>query len=428
MLIHTVNQGESVMSIGALYGVPPQIVAALNGIGIYTTLAVGQALVIRFPRQLYTVRMGDTLSSVAAGFGISVNDLYRANPNLEGRDLLSIGQTLAISYEDAPTYSFPVGGYLYPYVEQSTLGTVAPFMNVLIPFTYGIREDGSLYLLNDTRILEAARKYGADAWMHLSTYTEGERFDTALATAVLASTAVQDRLIENILAKLREKGYTGLDVDFEFLGKANALPYAAFLDRVTRRLNAEGYTVIAALAPKVRDDQAGLLYEGHDYEAVAAAVNYVLLMTYEWGYTYGPPQAISPLPQVRRVVEYALTKMPPQKIYLGISNYGYKWTLPYNPEEPVPAPSLSTAEATELAVTVGAVIQYDETAQAPYFTYRQNGKDVEVWYEDARSIQARLALIPEYGLHGALYWNLDRRNVQNLSLLSAINQSANTNG
>ncbi len=422
MLIHTVKSGESVMSVGALYGVAPRVVAALNGIGLYTVLAVGQSLVIRFPKQSYTVKAGDTLGAVASAFGVSLNDLYRANPNLQGRDAIRIGQTLVISYEDSPPWDFPVGGYLYPYVEQSTLGTVAPFMDVLIPFTYGIREDGSLYLLNDTRILEAAASYGEDAWMHLSTYTEGERFDTALATSVLASTAVQDRLITNILAKMEEKGYVGLDVDFEFLGKSNALPYAGFLRRVTERLNARGYTVTAALAPKVRDDQAGLLYEGHDYAAVAAAVNSVLLMTYEWGYTYGPPQAISPLPQVRRVVEYALTKMPADKIYLGISNYGYKWTLPYNPEAPVPAPSLSTAEATELAVTVGAEIQYDPVAQAPHFSYRQNGKDVEVWFEDARSINARLALVPEYGLKGALYWNLDRPNVGNLSLLAAKNR------
>lgn len=414
------------MMVAARYGVSAQIVAALNGIGVYTTLATGQALVIRFPRQSYIVKAGDTLSSIANAFGVTLNDLYRANPNLEGGNNIRVGQVLVISYTDTPQYDYLVGGYFYPFVEQSVLNTVAPFMNVLIPFTYGIREDGSLYLLSDERILEAARRYGADAWMHLSTYTEGERFDTALATSVLSSTAVQDLLIGNILTRMEEKGYVGLDVDFEFLGKANAAPYAAFLRRVTERLNARGYTVTAALAPKVRDDQPGLLYEGHDYEAVAAAVNSVLLMTYEWGYTYGPPQAISPLPQVRRVVEYALTKMPADKIYLGISNYGYKWTLPYNAEDPVAAPSLSTAEANALAVSVGAVIQYDETAQAPFFTYRENGNDVEVWYEDARSINARLALIPEYALKGALYWNLDRRNVQNLSLLSAINRSVNS--
>ena len=426
MIVYTVTEGDNLSLIGARYGVAPSIIASLNGIGLYTTLAVGQALVIRFPKQTYTVAAGDTLTGIGARFGITLNDLYRANPILEGGGNIKVGQLLVISYTDTPMYDFPVGGYLYPFVDQALLNTVAPFMNVLIPFTYGIREDGSLYLLSDERILAAARKYGTEAWMHLSTYTEGERFDTALATSVLNSTAVQDLLIANILRVMEEKGYVGLDVDFEFLGKANAALYAAFLSRVTAALNPRGYTVTAALAPKVRADQPGLLYEGHDYGAVAAAVNSVLLMTYEWGYTFGPPQAISPLPQVRRVVEYALTEMPADKIYLGISNYGYKWTLPYNPDNPVGAPSLSTAEAVATAAAVGAVIQYDEVAEAPYFTYRQNGQDVEVWYEDARSIDARLALVEEYGLKGALYWNLDRRNVQNLSLLSAINKSANS--
>lgn len=425
MLIHTVAPGENIMTIAARYGLTPTVVASLNGLGVYSTLAVGSALIIRFPRQSYTVKGGDSLYSIAAAYGVTVGDLFRANPQLKGGTDLQAGQALVISYMDAPTLSYPVGGYLYPFIDADLLNTTAPFMNILIPFTYGIRADGSLYAPNDEHILAAARKYGADTWMHLSTYTEGERFDVELATAVLSSVAVQELLINNILVVMEEKGYVGLDVDFEFIGKENAAPYAAFLQRVTTRLNSQGYTVTAALAPKVRDDQPGVLYEGHDYAAVAAAVNSVLLMTYEWGYTYGPPMAVSPLPQVRRVVEYALTRMPVEKIYLGISNYGYKWTLPYNADNPVAAPSLSTAEAVSLAATVGATVMYDQTAEAPFFTYRENGADIEVWYEDVRSINARLGLIPEYGLKGALYWNLDRRNIQNLSLLSAINKQVN---
>lgn len=420
MVIHTVTAGENISLIAARYGIAPQILASLNGLGVYSPLAVGQALVVRFPRQSYTVKTGDTLLGIANAYGVTLNQLYRANPALGGNPYIRAGQLLVISYEGTPPYDFGVGGYAYPFIKQELLDTVTPFMEVLIPFTYGLRADGSLYELNDARLLDAARRYGVDAWMHLSTYTEGERFDTELATSVLSSVAVQELLIQNVLANMRAKGYIGLDVDFEFLGRENAVPYAAFLSRVTEALNAEGYTVTAALAPKVRADQPGTLYEGHDYAAVAAAVNSVLLMTYEWGYTYGPPLAISPLPQVRRVIEYALTEMPAEKIYLGISNYGYKWTLPYNAESPVAAPSVSTAEAVSLAVQHSVPIQYDETAQAPFFRYRENGTDYEVWFEDARSIRARLALIPEYGLKGALYWNLDRRNTQNLSLLASL--------
>ena len=47
------------------------------------------------------------------------------------------------------------------------------------------------------------------------------------------------------------------------------------------------------------------------------------------GYTYGPPLPVAPLPNVRQVLEYALTEIPKEKIVLGVPNYGYSWPLPY---------------------------------------------------------------------------------------------------
>ena len=425
MVLHTVKRGESLYSIGAQYGVSPSLIAELNGVPQNGALAVGQGLIIRFPRQTYTVRAGDSLSSIAAAYGITVNALFRANPALYGGDNISVGQSLVIDYADEPPLDFFAGGYAYTFTPQALLDQTMPFINVLIPFTYGFRSDGSLYDLDDERLVNTAKRYGTAAWMHLSTYTEGDRFDTQLATDLLASVGVQGLLETQIKQTMAEKGYDGLDVDFEFIGRANAAPYAAFLGRLTQGLNQNGYTVAAALAPKTRADQPGDLYEGHDYAAVAAAVNYVLLMTYEWGYTFGPPLAISPLPSVKRVIEYALTEMPADKILLGISNYGYDWSLPYNSTDPAGAPSLSTEEAVALALSTGAEIQYDEEAEAPYFNYYKDGVRHEVWYEDVRSIDARLRLVPQYGLRGCLYWNLTRPNTGNLSLLAALNKGVN---
>lgn len=76
-----------------------------------------------------------------------------------------------------------------------------------------------------------------------------------------------------------------------------------FIRNVTTRLNAAGYQVITALAPKTSSDQPGLLYEAHDYRGIGEASNFVLLMTYEWGYAYGPPMAVSPLNKVQEVID-----------------------------------------------------------------------------------------------------------------------------
>ena len=420
MVIHVVQPGESVYGIALEYGVPMSRVIADNGLESAGRLAVGQALVIRFPVTTHTVSPGETPALVAGLYGISLRQLYRNNPELEGGSLLYPGQTLVITYREMPRDILSVNGYAYPYINPTLLRSVVPYLTYLTPFTYGITQEGGLVKLEDEGLISAAAAGGAAALMHLSTLTEEGGFSNELARLVLNDPAVQDRLVERLVETILEKGYAGVDVDFEYLPPEDAADYAAFLRRLTNVLNPLGRTVSAALAPKISRDQPGLLYEGHDYRAIGAAVNEVLLMTYEWGYTYGPPMAVAPLPNVRQVVEYALTEIPAEKMWLGVPLYGYDWTLPFVQGESR-AVSLSSQQAVALAVRYGAEILYDETAQSPWFRYTDgDGAVHEVWFEDARSIRAKLALIPRYGLLGVGYWNLMRPFPQNWRVLSAL--------
>lgn len=115
--------------------------------------------------------------------------------------------------------------------------------------------------------------------------------------------------------------------------------------------------------------------------------------------------AVAPLNMVRRVVEYAVTEIPPQKIKLGIPNYGYDWPLPYE-RGVTRARTIGNIEAVQIAIEHGVNIQFDEVAQSPFFRYTEEGIEHEVWFEDARSIRAKFGLIQEFGLVGAGYWQL----------------------
>ena len=129
-------------------------------------------------------------------------------------------------------------------------------------------------------------------------------------------------------------------------------------------------------------------------------------LLYEWGYTYGPAMAVSPINMVRRVLNYATEAIPAGKILMGVPNYGYNWTLPF--VQGTAARPLTNVGAVTLAGSVGADIRFDETAQSPFFTYTaSDGKRHEVWFEDARSLRAKYALVNEYGLAGISYWNLN---------------------
>lgn len=419
MVIHVAKQGETIYSVAQQYNVNPDTLALNNGVAGNGNLAIGQSLVIVFPQATHVVQPGETLDSIANAYGVTVNHLYRNNLALGGRPLIYPGMQLVIQSDRTPIGDYMTGGYAYPYITIDLLNQTLPFMGALIPFTYGFQPDGTLIPLGDQSMIERANAYGTKPVMHLSTLTEGDVFSTELAEQLLNNQSLWSVLINNVLTMMRTKGYYALDVDFEFLGKENAAKYAEFITYARNTLNAQGYPVMVALAPKTSVTQPGVLYEGHDYKALGEAANAVLLMTYEWGYTYGPPMAVSPIQPVENVIEFAVTQIDSRKIFLGISNYGYDFVLPYVPGESKAA-SISTVQANELAVRTGSTIQYDEKAQAPFFRYFENGTQHEVWFEDARSLQARLQLLKQYNLRGALYWNLNRPNPQNLVVINSL--------
>ena len=139
-------------------------------------------------------------------------------------------------------------------------------------------------------------------------------------------------------------------------------------------------------------------------------------MTYEWGYRFGPPQAISPINQIRRVVEYAITEIPAEKIFLGFQTYARDWKVPH--VEGQEAETFSPQEAVARATNYQAEIQYDETAASPFFRYvNEAGQEHEVWFEDARSAQAKFDLVKEFNLGGISYWALGYPFPQNWELL-----------
>lgn len=409
MTIYTVKSGDTLYSVSQEVGVPAGLISVWNTIPAPYNLVVGQSLLILTPRSLYTVREGDTYASIAQNTGIGTRELFANNPNLLGGAApIYAGQTLVISFEETPDTTITMNGYAYPFIETGNLYYSLPYLSYLIPFTYGFTPQGNLVPLDDERLLSAAESGGSGALMHLSTLTENGTFSSERAVALFSSPAAMDTLARNVLQTIREKGYRGLDIDFEFIPGTSAADYAAFIERLRLLLNPEGYIVIAALAPKTSDTQPGVLYEGHDYALVGAAANAVLIMTYEWGYTYGPPMAVAPIGAVRGVLDYAVSKIPPEKIYMGLPNYAYDWILPYK-QGYTRATLIGNDEAVDVARRFGAEIKFDETSKTPYFYYYDSGVQHEVWFEDVRSMSEKFGLIKEYGFAGGGYWNMMRR-------------------
>lgn len=381
-------------------------------------LIVGQALVVMADDIRHEVQGGESLYTIARDYGVPQRTILEANPEITDPDILWIGQIITIPLSPSKQRIIDVNGYVFPDIRDETLSKTLPHLTFISIFSYQVQPDGSLTPISDERIIAAALGQRTAPLMVITNIRQGGSFDSELAHTILNDEAVQNSILENVLAILPE-GYSGLDIDFEYIYSWDREQYNRFVRKAVDTLRPKGYSVSVALAPKISGDQPGLLYEAHDYPFHGATVDHVILMTYEWGYTRGPAQAVAPLDKVRQVLDYAVSVIPSQKILMGVPNYGYDWTLPFVPGST--ARSMPNTEAVKLAERVGAVIEFDKKAQAPFFSYYdKEGRKHVVWFEDARSIAAKLALVDAYNLGGVSYWTANRFFPQNWLVLESM--------
>ena len=367
---------------------------------------------------IYTVKPGDTLFDIAQKNGVTISALVAAN-QLSNPYKLPVGLALVIPGQSIRERSIVVNGYAFPGISDIALLGALQYLTYLSVFSAKTRIDGTITELNDTALIRKCYVNGVAPVLTLTNQRESGGFSGDIAHAVIADEEVKTKLIQNVMEYLDRRNYFGLNIDFEYVREEDRTLYTQFLLDFAAALRRVGYSLSVALAPKISQEQSGLLYTAHDYGAVGSIADKVIIMTYEWGYTYGEPMAVAPIDKVRQVLDYAVMEMPPEKILMGMANYGYSWTLPY--KKGTAARPLSLSEIPQTAYSQYADIRFDDTAQSPFFRYYDSaGTEHIAWFEDPRSIEAKLKLVSEYGLGGVSYWNINTLYRPNWAVLSGM--------
>lgn len=304
---HTVRSGEALWYIAQRYSTTAEAIVRANGITNPSLIYPGT--VLRIPGQRHTIQSGETLWQIAQRYSVTVNSIIKAN-QIQNPNLLYPGTILVIP---RPKPTIESNAFTYHSDEKAVelVGEVAEQLTYIAPFAYVIQPDGSLrlYMKDDTEAIQTGLAKGALPMMSITNFTTTETGEN-IAHEVLVSEENRGRLLTNILTVMSEKGYRGLNIDFENVLPADRELYNQFLQESADALHKEGYFVSTSLAPKISAEQKGLLYQAHDYPAHGRIADFVVLMTYEWGYRFGPPRAVSPLNEIRRVLDYAVTGIP----------------------------------------------------------------------------------------------------------------------
>lgn len=314
------------------------------------------------------------------------------------------GQTYAPT---APAVSYPGATEVMAYYAERTPGDAAPYQSLaraagalttVIPFSYQVNYAGAITGRVNSRMLSLARARGLKVLALVHNAGSG-RFDSGAVHAFLANPMARQRAIDQLYTLLVQTGLDGVNLDLEGVPPQDRWNLTAFVQALATRLRPRHFLVTASLPAKTYDDRNSRWAGAYDYRALSPYLDQVILMTYDEHIAGGAPGPVASYTWVDKVVRYAASVFPRQKIVLGLPSYGYAWSSRGDR-------AVTFSQVGSLLKQYGVSPSWDYAAQVPYFRYYRDGVLYRVWYENSRSAAQKAALVKKYGLRGVAVWKL----------------------
>lgn len=279
-------------------------------------------------------------------------------------------------------------------------------LTAVSPGFFSIRPDGALH--SDAVSLPFIRAmHGEDVRVvpFLSNHWNREAGEKALEEPEL--------LADHVARAVRQNRLDGVNIDIENLTEKSRADYAEFIRLLRARLP-EGSELSVAVAANPEGKNTG--WQGsYDYAALAQHSDHLLLMAYDEHSSGGVEGPVASLGFVERSVRYAVSRVPPEKIVLGIPLYGRVWST----DGRFQGEGIGLVEAESLLSRYNAIPAWEEEAAAPRAQAEitpgsppiLNGRQMTpghytVWLEDERSLEAKVRVVSRYRLKGAGFWAL----------------------
>lgn len=269
-------------------------------------------------------------------------------------------------------------------------------LNWIITTNYSLTDSqGTLQGAHNPAIVDVAHRHGGKVHFRVANFAGGD-FSREVAHAVLTQPAARARAIESMLHILDAYHYDGVNIDLENVSPKDRTALTEFMRRLSRELRSRGKTLSIAVPGITRDQPANDWNGAFDLRALGAVSDAVIVMAYDEHWSTSAPGPVAALPWVEAVVQHTAREVGRDKLLLGIAFYGYDWPTRGFAE------GVSMREAVSRARRTKASILWDTEGQVPY--YKSAGRTV--YFENATSIERKLALATRQKLAGVAAWRL----------------------
>lgn len=293
-----------------------------------------------------------------------------------------------------PQKRIVLGYYENPWTGQDestgsypSMKAFAKSMSSVGPFWYKVGQDGSVESKENQKVYEEMRAAGLKVYPLVTNKREA-------TDAILGDANIREKATDNLAQLVKEKNYDGINIDFELLAPEHRDNLSLFMETLYPKLKAMQKTVIISVFPQVGVHES--VSGAYDYDRLSKNTDYIQIMTYDNHWSTSEPGPIAPIDWYEENIQYAVEHCGANKVLVGVGVYGYDWNAEKQGD------TIFYPNAIVLADKKGVEIKYDETVQAPYFRY----DDHEVWFENARSVAAKLHVIAKYKPAGIAVWRL----------------------